>query len=170
MSGRVNPEKREALWKALSQGIIKTDPATGEVFSYAKGRTIPRRLQGYTDRFGHLYTTIHVDGRQWGMVPIHHVVWMAANGHIPGGYEIDHVNRNPADNRLVNLRLATPSQNGRNSDHRIGEGNNHAKLTWEQVREIRELRAAGMKPKAIAEAYGTTPAYVGRIVRHDVWR
>jgi hypothetical protein len=37
-----------------------------------------------------------------------------AEGEIPEGMEVDHRNGNQADNRLVNLRLATRSQNARN--------------------------------------------------------
>ncbi len=45
---------------------------------------------------------------------VHRLVWEYFNGPIPDGYEIDHVNGNPADNRIENLRLATRSQNGMN--------------------------------------------------------
>jgi len=48
-------------------------------------------------------------------VYLHRAVWEAEYGPVPDGYEIDHVNRNPRDNRLHNLRLATRSQNALNS-------------------------------------------------------
>lgn len=43
----------------------------------------------------------------------HIAAWVLANGEWPA-QEVDHKNRNRADNRLVNLRLATHQQNGQN--------------------------------------------------------
>lgn len=44
---------------------------------------------------------------------VHQVVWFWATGEFPK-MEIDHINGNPFDNRLTNLREVTPSQNCRN--------------------------------------------------------
>jgi hypothetical protein len=42
---------------------------------------------------------------------VHRLLWQMFVGEIPQGYEIDHINRNRADCRLENLRLATVAQN-----------------------------------------------------------
>ena len=41
----------------------------------------------------------------------HRLVWEAANGKIPKGMVIDHINNVRDDNRLSNLRLVTTQQN-----------------------------------------------------------
>lgn len=41
------------------------------------------------------------------------IVWVLCNGEWPAG-QIDHVDRNPLNDRIENLRLATPSQNQAN--------------------------------------------------------
>lgn len=44
----------------------------------------------------------------------HRIIWTMVNGQIPSGLFIDHINRDPWDNRLANLRLATNAENLRN--------------------------------------------------------
>jgi HNH endonuclease len=44
----------------------------------------------------------------------HRLAWLYVYGVMPAG-DIDHINRNRADNRIENLRLANRSQNGANA-------------------------------------------------------
>ena len=46
---------------------------------------------------------------------LHRVIWELHNGKIPEGYFIDHINQDKYDNRIENLRLATPTQNNANT-------------------------------------------------------
>lgn len=52
------------------------------------------------------------------LVAAHRIAWIMTYGSIPDGFMIDHENRDPWDNRLSNLRLATAQQNQRNSPRR----------------------------------------------------
>ena len=54
------------------------------------------------------YIQVMVDGKP---VYEHRLIWESANGPIPKGMQIDHINRIRDDNRLENLRLVTPQQN-----------------------------------------------------------
>jgi hypothetical protein len=47
------------------------------------------------------------------MIRAHRVAWLCFYGEWPKG-EIDHVNRDRSDNRIVNLRVVTRQQNARN--------------------------------------------------------
>jgi hypothetical protein len=46
---------------------------------------------------------------------VHRVIWEWHNGPIPDGMTIDHIDINPLNNRIENLRLATQSQNAINT-------------------------------------------------------
>lgn len=57
------------------------------------------------------YLTVGVRGREY---LAHRLVWLLVNGEIPEGLEIDHIDRNPANNKLDNLRLVNRAGNNRN--------------------------------------------------------
>jgi len=50
----------------------------------------------------HGYEAVNIDGRQYH---IHRIVWERANGPLPKGHVIHHINENRRDNRLENLAL-----------------------------------------------------------------
>ena len=51
----------------------------------------------------------------------HRLAWLIVTGEWPT-HEIDHINGRKADNRWVNLREATPTENKRNTVHRNKSG------------------------------------------------
>ena len=51
------------------------------------------------------------------MYLVHRIVYEAFFGQIPAGYEIDHIDRDPANNAISNLRVCTHAENMRNTVH-----------------------------------------------------
>ena len=54
----------------------------------------------------------------------HRVIWEMYNGSIPEGLVIDHIDGDPSNNKIENLRLATISQNSFNQSIRKDKSNN----------------------------------------------
>jgi hypothetical protein len=60
----------------------------------------------------------------------HRLIWIYHHGDIESGLEIDHVNGDKADNRIVNLRLASHAQNSRNVSKRSNNSSGHKGVYW----------------------------------------
>ena len=68
-----------------------------------------------------------------GKLVLHHrYVWEEANGPIPKGYQIDHINGDRADNRIENLRLVTPSENQMNVKLRDNNTSGVTGVFWDK--------------------------------------
>lgn len=117
------------------------------------------------------YGKIHVSGeaRQsrrsaWA----HRVSWELANGPIPGGLFVCHQCDNPSCVRPDHLFLGTNDDNmqdakrkGRNAK---GERHGMAKLSDEDVREIRRRSAAGDTAAALGARFGVHPPAISRVL------
>lgn len=84
-------------------------PMTGKATSW--NSKYPGMTAGGLNNFGYLFISIHKK-----RYPAHRLAWLYTNGILVD--EIDHINGNPIDNRVCNLRVATHKQNLRNSRRR----------------------------------------------------
>jgi hypothetical protein len=77
----------------------------------------------------------------------HRIIWIIMVGSIPEGMGIDHINRNPYDNRLCNLRLATKSQNGCNRSAQSNNASGYKGVYWNpQCKKWQaEIRCGGQR-------------------------
>ena len=95
-------------------------------------------------------------------------------GPRPDGMNCCHNNGVPADNRLHNLRWDTQRNNYRDAIRHgtvtRGERVGGAKLTADQVLEIRRLGASGMSRQEIAEVFRVKRVTVYAIISKQNWR
>lgn len=119
----------------------------------------------------------------------HRIAYELTKGAIPSGMIVCHRCDNPSCVRPDHLFLGTYADNSqdmvqkgralvgdRNPAHRNpenqarGEHNGNALLTFEQVQEVRNLKAQGMINREIAARLGISKSTVGQIVRGETWR
>lgn len=99
--------------QALVRQNLHYDPDTG-LFVWlrpaARGRDRTGQVAGSTRKLG--YVMIGICGL--GQFGAHRLAWVYVHGHIPDGMEIDHIDNDPSNNRLCNLRLASSSEQKQN--------------------------------------------------------
>lgn len=57
------------------------------------------------------YWRVHLGNK---VVTAHRLIWVMFNGNIPEGMTVDHIDRNPSNNQIENLRLVEHKINCRN--------------------------------------------------------
>jgi hypothetical protein len=88
-----------------------------ELFAYADGKLV-RKVSVGASKAGSIvsykepngYLRVRIDGKRY---TVHQVVFCMQYGYIPK--MLDHINGIKDDNRIENLRVATPSENGYNT-------------------------------------------------------
>lgn len=80
------------------------------IWKIARGPVKIGRIAGTLNSRGYIHIRVDMNFYQ-----AHRLIWIYFNGDIPTGLTIDHINRDRADNRIENLRLATSSENNKNS-------------------------------------------------------
>ena len=99
----------------------------------------------------------------------HRVAYNLFIGPIPDGLWVLHKCDNPPCVRPEHLFLGTPAENTADSI-RKGRRGHGAKLTPDQVREIRRADKRGIRRSIIAEKYGVCKGTISAIAQRRRWR
>ncbi len=119
---------------------------TGQVYSTRKkGFFTPRKTRGYS---------------MISYVRLSHIIWIAANGAILYGMQIDHINGDREDDRLCNLRLVSRSENIMLST---------ATLTYSQAEEIRRKYTEGNSIRKLAKEYSVEKTVIWRVINNKTY-
>ncbi len=82
---------------------------------------------GHNDIHG--YRVIEIKGKAY---KAHRLAWLYVYGYFPG-YDMDHINKNPSDNRLKNLRVVSRSCNKINTNNRRDNSSGVKGIHWSKA-------------------------------------
>lgn len=113
--------------------ILQYDAQTGEMrWRASKGR---RRRVKAGDLAGALrhdgYRFVGIKGKRY---PAHRLAWLYVHGVWPTG-QIDHIDTNPENNAIANLREATNAQNQFNKPKRVDNTSGRKGVFWRRNRK-----------------------------------
>jgi hypothetical protein len=114
-SFRVLPEQKELL------ACFEYIPETGKLFKKAKNKRICTGFKRYrTDRNGEPWMyVVSFNGIQYAA---HRIIWKMVTGEDPAPLTIDHIDRDPFNNKWVNLRIADAFLQSSNREWRATKG------------------------------------------------
>lgn len=99
------------ITRSRLQELLDYDQETG-LFFWKRGMKGPARKgskAGWSRNDG--YVVIKIDGKK---EYAHRIAWVFAHGSIDESLSIDHIDNNPANNAIVNLRVVDKQQNNMN--------------------------------------------------------
>ncbi len=159
-------------YEASNTGLLRS-------LNYKSSRKVRILKPAISD--GYLKTMLKGDDGKFHSYNVHKFVTLAFLGNRPAGLEVNHKDGNKLNNDITNLEYVTHSENVQNAfDMGLakgmkGEKNPFAKLTENQVREIRDyvynFQGRYYGRKALAEKYGISDSYIKDIVskRRGTW-
>lgn len=129
------------LTQEFLKNVLDFDPETGNfVWKQRFGkRGIPGRIAGGLDFNGYWVITINKK-RHKG----HRLAWLYVHGRWPA-VAVDHINGDRGDNRMVNLREATNSENQHNRRLQVNNKTGYMGVCWD---------AKAQRFRAVIRAHG----------------
>jgi hypothetical protein len=131
------------------------------------------RLGVSTNDSGHMSLGLYRNGirsRRW----VHRLVLEAFVGLCPRGMQCRHLDGNPKNNKLDNLKWGTPTENSDDSKSHgtraCGSGHGRSKMNESNIQEILEMRRQGLRQWQIAESFGISQSTVSSILLKKTWK
>lgn len=104
---------------------------------------------------------------------VHRLIYEEAVGPVPEGMEVRHKCNNGMCANIWHLVVGTPLENAQDKEahgtHSRGERSGKAKLSNEQVIEMRRLYAEGWTSYALSSRYGLDHSAIWRVVTGQRW-
>lgn len=162
---------KSEIWKDLPdyEGLYKVS-THGQVKGLHRGEKV---LSAAPDRDGAMNVVLCDGEGKRHTVKVHRLVAKVFIPNPDNKPEINHLDGDRSNNRIDNLEWCTRSENEKHAykiglKTMVGGKNFHAKLTEEQVREIRNQSTSSYI--GLAVKYGVTPSCISSIMRRKTWK
>lgn len=145
----------------------------GEVWSYAQlspKKLIPRKVTQSKKKYLQvsLYNEHCKRNKKGAKLPrqayVHRLMWKTYMGEIPKGFEIDHIDTNPHNNHIDNLRLITRRENVNRHNRSYYEGG----LSRDKKEEYKRLYEIHQSLNKVAEIMNVSSSTAWRIINDKV--
>lgn len=143
-----------------SKFTVSWTPVDGPMPTPCHVRLKPDGAPSVLDRDGYAHVTAWINGKQVRRTA-HGVRYAMAFGPVPDGLVLDHLCKNRWCCNPEHLEPVHQAENVRRS--------RSAKLTPEQVNDIRLLVAQGESQASVSRNFGVHQSHVSRIVRGEFW-
>lgn len=112
---------------------LRYDPETGHLWWLVqKNNRIMEKPAGYSDKDSYPRVDIRINGVR-SQPTKHRLAWFLYYGVWPKD-QVDHINNIKDDNRIVNLREATVSENQANQKIQVGGSSKYKGVHWKKAR------------------------------------
>lgn len=163
----------EGLYLINREGQVRSIPSPPKKIGRKRTGALLKIILG---RGGYHQVTLRKDGKQNNYL-VHRLIATTFIPNPDNKPTVNHKNSVRTDNSLQNLEWATYSENnkhaylnGRNPS-RFGEDHPGAKLTEDEVRQIRRLyMPRKITMKTLAGTFGVTPSVIHAIIERRTWK
>ena len=157
-------------WKKIDDYNRYSVSDTGLVRNDKTGRILK------TPKAGHGYLVVNLSKNGKRSFTVHRLVAKAFINNPENKPTVNHFDGDKSNNNVSNLEWATYSENNqhaldnglRKSEDIKGEKHGRAKLTEDQVLEIRAIK--GKTYQAIADDYGVSYSAISYIINRKLWK
>jgi hypothetical protein len=144
----------------------------GNVIS-TKGKTV-RKLKAFVDGAGYLAVWLRTRG-ETHRKKVHQLIATVFHGPKPNEHSVvRHLDNERLNNAPSNLRWGSRIENEadkiRHGTQICGAQSHFARLTENEVRVMRKLRAMGVTTQRISEIFGITQGYASVVCRKKKWK
>lgn len=171
--------KRLAYEQMLSENTAKVVNYRneGSYFIFEDGRVYSYT---YCDFVSHCKTNDgyhYISMKDGSRKLIHRLVAECFIPRVEGKNEINHIDLNKDNNHYSNLEWTTRSENikhsfrnGRKNFHVVGSKHHKARITEEQVKEMRDFYSIGYKYKELSKMYHLSVSHVMNVCKKITWK
>jgi hypothetical protein len=148
------------LWKSVGDFYLVSD--LGRLINLEKGTII----NGAIDGNGYLKTKVWIEGCQI-QTGIHRLVALAFIPNPENRPQVNHIDANKLNNKLINLEWVSSLENRM---HSVSIGNLSNKLTSSNIPIIRKLNADGFTNYSIAKMFDVDSTTIRCVIDGSTWK